>query len=315
MINKFKKSLLSLVLFSTLLFLFACNKNLSTLNFNYTEYPLERNSIMLHLDCMEASNHQKEKNILLIHGVTYSSHEFDVNYKDYSLVRYLANKGYSVWTLDIAGFGSSQAVEDGFMPDSDYAAEDINAAVNKIVEITGQDKIDILGWSWGTVTTGRFAGKYSQHIRKLILYAPILSGIGEYPVNEDFHKNYWEHAADDFQKTEQGKIDYTIIDPTVVEIFCSNCWHYDKESSPNGGRRDICVAPSKLLFNLDSIPCPTLVICGDKDPYLNYQLVNKVLDHLPQGSSLEILKGGSHVVYIEKDTHQSFQKRIVQFLQ
>ena len=87
----------------------------------YTEYALERNGIDLHLDRVSAEGTASEKNILLIHGVTYSSHEFDIDYKDYSLVRKLAREGYDVWRLDIAGFGQSESVPDGFLPDSDYA--------------------------------------------------------------------------------------------------------------------------------------------------------------------------------------------------
>ena len=92
-------------------------------------FPLEREGIDLHLECMKQEGSKPEKNILLIHGVTYSSHEFDINYQDYSLVRKLAQEGYCVWRLDIAGFGMSEEVEDGFLPDSDYAAEDIASAV------------------------------------------------------------------------------------------------------------------------------------------------------------------------------------------
>ena len=132
---------------------------------------------------------RKSSTVLLIHGVTYSSHEFDIDYKDYSLVRRLAREGYAVWRLDIAGFGQSGEVEDGFLPDSDYAAEDINAAVEEIVKESGDDKIDVLGWSWGTVTTGRFAADHPEHINRLVLYAPILSGIGEADITEPFHHN------------------------------------------------------------------------------------------------------------------------------
>ena len=89
----------------------------------------------------------------MIHGLTYSSHEFDVDYKDYSLSRFLARNGYNVWLLDITGYGQSDPIENGFIADSNYAAEDIHAAVKFISEQNGQRKIDILGWSWGTVTT------------------------------------------------------------------------------------------------------------------------------------------------------------------
>ena len=189
--------------------------------YSYTEYPLERNGIGLHLDCMETAGNGPEKNILLVHGVTYSSHEFDVDYQDYSLVRFLAREGYAVWRLDIAGFGQSEEVEDGFLPDSDYAAEDICAAVDKICEVSGQDKIDLLGWSWGTVTTGRFVAKHPEHIRRLVLYAPILSGLGKTDVAEPFHHNTWEHAADDFQKNEDGTFNYLIADPVVRKYLKS----------------------------------------------------------------------------------------------
>ena len=279
-----------------------------------TEYSLERNGISLHLDRVSAEGSASQRNILLIHGVTYSSHEFDIDYKDYSLVRKLAREGYDVWRLDIAGFGQSESVEDGFMPDSDYAAEDINAAVEKITEETGQDRIDVLGWSWGTVTVSRFAAAHPEHVNKIVLYAPILCGIGEYEVTEPFHHNTWEHAADDFQKTGEGTFDDEMTEPVVRELWCSSCWHYDRESSPNGGRRDACVAATEKLIDLTALKAPVLVICGSNDPYLNYDLVNACLSDLPENSELEVIEGGSHVVFIEKPYYQDFQKRLIRFL-
>ena len=279
-----------------------------------TEYPLERNGIPLHLDCMTVKGAEPGKPILLVHGVTYSSHEFDIDYQDYSLVRRLAGEGYAVWRLDIAGFGRSGEVEDGFMPDTDYAAEDINAAMHMIVQESGQEKVDLLGWSWGTVTAGRFAAKYPEHLDRLILYAPILSGLGEAEVTEPFHHNTREHAADDFQRDASGSFDYSITDSVVIEMWCSSCWHYDRETSPNGGRRDLCVAETERLIDLSAITVPTLVICGDKDPYLNYDLVGSVLDYLPEGSVLEIIEGAAHAALVEAPYHRDFQDRIVRFL-
>ena len=285
-----------------------------SVSYSYTEYPLERNGIDLHLDCMTAAGTNPDRNILLIHGVTYSSHEFDIDYEDYSLVRFLVREGYAVWRLDIAGFGQSEEVEDGFLPDSDYAAEDIHVAVEKICEVSRQDKIDLLGWSWGTVTTSRFVTNHPEHINRLVLYAPILSGLGATEVTEPFHHNTWEHAADDFQKNEDGTFDHTIADPVVIEMLCSSSWHYDKESSPNGGRRDICVDQAKSLIDLKTITVPTLVICGDKDSYLDFDRVNAVLDDLPDGSVLEVIEGASHVAFLEKAYYHDFQDRLIRFL-
>ncbi|MBQ9873674.1 MAG: alpha/beta hydrolase [Thermoguttaceae bacterium] len=283
-------------------------------NYRFVEYPLERAGVALHLTRIDAKDVEPEKDILLVHGVTYSSHEFDVNYKDYSLARRLAREGYSVWLLDIAGFGGSQPVEDGFAPDTDYAAEDINAAVERIVDATGRDKIDVLGWSWGTVTVGRFAISRPEHIDKVVLYAPILCGVGEIEVSEPFHRNTWEHSVEDFQRREDGSFDEEITDPVVREFWASSCWRRDGDSSPNGGRRDLCVDPSVKLIDLSKLSRPTLVICGTRDPYLNYELVDRCLDLLPEGSRLEKIEGGAHAVFVEKPHYRDFQERALRFL-
>ena len=309
-----------------------------TYTYTYTEYPLERNGIPLHLDCVKLDNSKPKEtdapkdtsapkdtdapkdnsepkdNILLMHGSTYSSHEFDINYEDYSLVRRLAREGYAVWRLDVAGYGQSGKVEDGLMPDTAYAAEDIRAAMELISNETGMDKIDLLGWSWGTMTTGLYAAEYPEHLDKLVLYAPILSGIGEAEITEPFNHNDWAGAAEDFQTKEDGSFDLEVTDPVLIEMFCSSCWHYDGDSSPNAWRKDALVSEDNVLIDLTKITVPTLVICGDKDPYLNMDLVKTSTDLLPDGSELKVIPGGSHIVLYEKNCYREFQDSVTAFL-
>ena len=212
-------------------------------------FPLERNGIALHLQRLAVAGTQPQRQILLVHGLTYSSHEFDVNYADYSLARYLAARGFAVWTFDVAGYGDSQEVEDGFMPNSDYAAEDAAAAAAEILKVSGQKKLDVLGWSWGTVTSSRFVARHPEMVKKLVLYAPIMVGLGAAEVKVPFNHNTWLHAAGDFQTTKDGAIDYSIVDPQVVAVFQSNCWRYDKDSSPNRGD-----APHRSRFHPGAHP-------------------------------------------------------------
>ena len=280
-----------------------------------TVYALERNGVTLHLDRVTADGKEASKQILLTHGVTYSSHEFDIDYEDYSFVRFLAKNGYAVWRLDIAGFGQSGDVQDGFMPDSDYAAEDINAAVEKIVRESGSSKIDLLGWSWGTVTASRYVIAHSDRVNRLVLYAPILGGLGASEVSDAFHYNTWEHAADDFQRNAKGGFDEEITDPILLQLFCSSCWRYDGERSPNGGRRDICVDPSETLIDLAAIRVPTLIVCGDNDPYLDYDRIATSLDLLPEKSEKMVISGGAHVIMYEKPYYQAFRKAVNKFLE
>ena len=278
-------------------------------------FPLERNGVALHLQRLAVAGTQPQRQILLVHGLTYSSHEFDVNYADYSLARYLAARGFAVWTFDVAGYGESQEVEDGFMPNSDYAAEDAAAAAAEILKVSGQKKLDVLGWSWGTVTSSRFVARHPEMVKKLVLYAPIMVGLGAAEVKVPFNHNTWLHAAGDFQTTKDGAIDYTLVDPQVVAVFQSNCWRYDKDSSPNGGRRALLVSAETPLIDPAAIRVPTLVIGGDKDPYLNLDSMRAAMSKLPSGSKLEIMPDAAHAMMMEKPYYKEFRQKVVEFLE
>ncbi|BAL84547.1 putative hydrolase (plasmid) [Selenomonas ruminantium subsp. lactilytica TAM6421] len=277
--------------------------------------PLERNGIQLHLERYAEQDGQEKKPILFVHGVTYSSHEFDVDYGDYSLTRYLARHGFEVWLLDIAGFGRSGEVRNGFLPDSDYAAEDIAAAVRCILARHNLPSMDILGWSWGTVTSGRFAAKYPELVHRLVLYAPIVAGLGDVRVKEPFHKNTWEHAADDFQKTADGSIDFNITEKAVADTYLANAWHYDKDTSPNGGRRDLLVSSKKRLIPTAEIKAPVLIIAGTNDPYVTPEMCAEAYKTLPnKDSRLEIIPGAAHAMLMERPYYKLFRENVMDFL-
>jgi len=275
--------------------------------------PLERGGIALNLTKYAADGTQP---ILLVHGLTFSSHEFDVNVGDYSFARYLAANGFVVYTLDIAGYGLSGDVEDGYLPDSDYAADDIAAAVDVIAAENGTDTVDVLGWSWGTVTSARFAAKYPDKIGKLVLYAPILYGFG-YPegtVSDAFKVTSWEGAAEDFQMVEGFEIDEDITEPLVALTYIANCWRYDPVS-PNGGRRDLLETPAdELLIPVGDIQCPTLLIFGDKDPYINVEVAQAEGAKFPEGSEVVVVEGAAHPMMMEKPYYQTFRETVKAFL-
>ena len=286
---------------------------------NYSEkaYPLERKGVPLHLERITVEGTAPEREILLVHGVTYSSHQFDLDYEDYSLARRLAREGYGVWLLDIAGFGRSGPVADGFTPDSDYAAGDVAAAAERILRETGREKIDLLGWSWGTVTVSRFVTARPELVERLVLYGPVLRGVGGAlgaEVTEPFHHNSWAHVTEEFPRNEDGSFDESFIDPALLHLLCSNCWRYDGEYSPNGGRRDVSAPETVELIDLTRIRMPTLVICGDEDFYMDYDRIRRAPELLPEGSALEMIPGGSHDLLFERGNHREFQDRIVRFL-
>lgn len=87
----------------------------------------------------------QDKNILMVHGLTYTQHVFDIKYKDYSVCEYFAKNGYTVWRLDLSGYGKSGKYEDGWKVTTQHAAEDEIYALEKICELQGVEKLDLLG--------------------------------------------------------------------------------------------------------------------------------------------------------------------------
>jgi pimeloyl-ACP methyl ester carboxylesterase len=307
--NGYRKILASLALF----FVLALPPQLAAQDITAKTLPLERNNVQLFLQSLKAESVPTIGNILLVHGLTFSSHEFDLDFQDYSFARWLAKQGYVVWLLDIAGYARSGEVENGFQPDSDYAAEDINAAVDAIIKESGQTSVDILGWSWGTVTGGRFAAKYPEKVRSLILYAPIVAGLAKVDVADAFKTEPCKGADEDFQRAADGKIDPAITDDGVVKLFDANCLKYDSHPVPNGGRRDLLSSPNTRLIPTAQIKSPTLIIVGSNDGYVSVDLAKEAAASIPEGAELLVFKDGGHALFMEKPNYKAFRQAVLDF--
>ena len=94
----------------------------------------------------------------------------------------------------------------------------------------------------------------------------------------------------------------------------SAVWHYDGEYSPRGWSKDACVSGNRKLIDLEHIAAPTLLLYGTRDPYMNRDLLQKAPDLLPEGSKLQAIEGGSHIMMYEKPCYRQFQEAIVHFL-
>ena len=64
-----------------------------------------------------------------------------------------------------------------------------------------------------------------------------------------------------------------------------------------------------------AIQVPTLVIGGDKDPYLNLDSMRAAMSKLPSGSKLEIMPGAAHAMMMEKPYYKEFRQKVVEFLE
>lgn len=140
--------------------------------------------------------------VLFVHGAgTPAEVAFDVPYRDYSWMAYLANAGFDVFAMDMTGYGRSarpaamndpcnlSAEQQGqFIPNllpasckpsypspittmsSDW--DDIGAVVDHLRTLRRVDKVSLVGWSQGGPRTAGFAARNPAKIARLVVLAP-----------------------------------------------------------------------------------------------------------------------------------------------
>ena len=141
------------------------------------------------------------KVVLFIHGVSVASAPaFDLPYKDYSWMEFLAAQGFDTFSMDHQGYGYSPqphmdnpcnlSSEDQELIDSattancsaDYQRQltssqtdwdEIDSVVDYLRALRGVDKVSIIGWSLGGIRTGGYAANNGEKLDKLVLFAPV----------------------------------------------------------------------------------------------------------------------------------------------
>lgn len=230
----------------------------------------------------------QDKNILMVHGLTYTQHVFDIKYKDYSVCEYFAKNGYTVWRLDLSGYGKSGKYEDGWKVTTQHAAEDEIYALEKICELQGVEKLDLLGWSWGTMTTSKVASQRPDLLKKVVWLGPCFGGAFEAtPVTEPFsYLNYgyvirvWQHVPG----TNDLVTDFDTVEPELHGMWVDHTYAQDGgHGRPNGGAKEIMEIGDGWLIDTKAV---------------------KLLH----------LHGAGHAMYLEKDYYQATREAILKFI-
>src|SRR5205085_9065139 len=139
--------------------------------------------------------------------------------------------------IDIHGYGRSDTTSADWS-DAEHAILDIDAAVDYIARRRGVEAVDLLGWSWGTQTTGLYTMRHPEKVAKLILYAPAWKGPpGERrgaPPNEQYRPATEDAARGDFVAGQ--------YEPDVLEKYVAVAMKEDRRA-PNGTRLDYLHLP------------------------------------------------------------------------
>lgn len=120
--------------------------------------------------------------VLYVHGATFPSalsiaHRFDgSSWRDA-----LSAAGFHVWAFDFHGFGHSdpypemreKAEAHPPLCRADDGARQIEAAVRFILDHQRLPHLSIIAHSWGTIASGRFAGRQPALVDRLVFFGPI----------------------------------------------------------------------------------------------------------------------------------------------
>lgn len=128
------------------------------------------------------SEFRPERTVLYVHGATMASElVFDLPVDGVSWADDLAAQGWDVWMMDIRGYGRSTWPEAMRQPagsnppvaTTDEAVADFAAAVGFVRSLRQLAKIQLIGWSWGSVIAGRFASLHPDLVHSLVLVTPL----------------------------------------------------------------------------------------------------------------------------------------------
>jgi pimeloyl-ACP methyl ester carboxylesterase len=118
-----------------------------------------------------------DKTVLFIHGATFPSEStFDLQVGGASWMDYIARHGYDVYLVDVRGYGRStrpDATPVRALATGEHALADFGTAVDFIRQRRGIERVNLLAWSLGTLTAGRYAASFPERVNKVVLYAPV----------------------------------------------------------------------------------------------------------------------------------------------
>jgi pimeloyl-ACP methyl ester carboxylesterase len=281
-----------------------------------------------------------DKIVLFVHGATYPAETaFDLKLNGVSWMEYIAERGYDVYLVDVRGYGRSTRPPEMDRPAQDNApivrtetaVKDVSTAADFIRKRRAVDKINLLGWSWGTTIMGWYTSRNNERVNKLVLYAPAWlrnaasltdkgGALGAYrSVTRDAAKARWLTGVPENKKA-------TLIPAGWYEAWADATFATDPVGArqtppvlraPNGvvadGREHWSVG--KPLYDPADIRVPTFLAHAEWDQdtpsYMLYAYFEK-LTGTPYKRYVQIGEG-THTVMMEKNRMQLFQA-VQQFL-
>ena len=284
--------------------------------------------------------------VLLVHGATFGSALFDLPLAGYSLMQALAGGGRVVYAIDVRGYGASNGNSVMNSPPAAHppfsrarqAIEDIGVAVSEIRRRQSVRAIDLIGFSWGTITAGWYASEHVAEIRRLVLYAPVfaekntmwLDRIGD-PADRsklaghfgayrlitmaDVIARWDSDTAGNPQDVREDGVVESLFEAAVRLDALAGSRQPPAFRCPNGAFADLIeVFNGRPLYDPGTIEAPVLLVRGERDTTSTASDMRRLEAAIgsAEKSWLEI-PDGSHFLCIEKN-HMNLHRAITAYL-
>ena len=228
------------------------------------------------------------------HGWPLSSDDWDAQ------LLYFLGKGYRVVAHDRRGHGRSSRVWDGH--DMDHYADDVAAVVKHL----GIDKAVHIGHSTGGGEVAHYIAKHGEaHISKAVLVSavpPLMVKTDKNPnglpkeIFDDFQNQLFKNRAEFYRAIPEGPFyGFNRPDTKPSEPVIQNWW---RQGMMGGAKAhyDGIVAFSQTDFTKDlkKISVPVLVLHGDDDQVVPFEISGKLSAELVQNGTLKVYPGYSH---------------------
>lgn len=305
------------------------------LNTEHFLIPSDTADITLYVRNKRPRNHRPspDNTVLFVHGATYPSEtSFDLKLDGLSWMDYIAVQGWNVYLVDLRGYGRSSRPPEMSLPaeqnkpivTTDVAIRDVASAVEFIRQRDNIEKLNLIGWSWGTTIMGGYTVQNNDKVARLVLYAPIWiletppaidagQKLGAYrQVTKEAARQRWLRGAPEDKLAD-------LIPAGWFEAWANATWESDPQSAqsgllraPNGIIHDVRNFWMKGMATYDpaDIRVPTLIIGGNWDrdtpPYMAQEIFER-LSNAPIHRRVEVGEA-THTVIMEKNRMQLFRE-------
>ncbi len=277
-----------------------------------------------------------DRTLLMVHGATYpASVVFDLPVEGKSWMDDLAEAGFDVWVMDLPGYGRSdrpaemdgpaEAAEPVITTDTAILA--VSAVVNFICAQNRIEKLNLLGWSWGTAIMAGYTQANPQRVNRLALFAPLWLITGTPTIGDPSAKlGAWrgvtkEEAKSRWLRGVPEAAQAALIPPGVFDAF----WAQAQSTDPQGAAMNppALRAPNGVVFDAGrywmknaptwdpgKIECPVLIVMGEWDADTPPSMANKIFPQLTRAKEkrLVLLGRGTHTLALESERHALFEE-------